>query len=80
MSAEVVYVAGNRRTGALPDRQWIWRVRCYYADDVKAPKEPRGLAIETVHGSDASKDMEVRAAQSRKDIGLVAVEFIGRAS
>jgi hypothetical protein len=52
---------------------WDWVVRCYYADDVKPPKRPGGLAIETVHRGDHSKDMEVAVAEARDDIGVVSV-------
>jgi hypothetical protein len=38
---------------------WDWVVRCYYADDVKPPKRPGELAIETVHRGDHSKDTAV---------------------
>ena len=51
--------------------EWKWTVRCYYANDVKPPKVPGDLAIETRHKTDASKEMEVRAGESRSDIGRV---------
>jgi hypothetical protein len=55
-------------------QRWIWRVSCYYADTVKWPKRPGELAIQTVHASDVSKDVEVAAAESREDIGEVIVD------
>lgn len=57
---------------------WDWVVRCYYADDVKPPKKPGDLAIETVHKGDVSKDMEVAVAKARPDIGVVDVMRVGR--
>jgi hypothetical protein len=50
---------------------WDWVVRCYYADDVKPPKVPGALAIETVHKGDSSKDIEVAVGHARSDIGRV---------
>lgn len=46
-------------------------VRGYYADDVKAPKKAGELAFETKHGNITSRDHEVAAAESRKDIGNI---------
>jgi len=53
-------------------------VRCYYAGDVRAPKVPGGLAIETVHATDSSKDMEVQAGRARPDIGEIDVIPLSR--
>lgn len=53
--------------------QWKWQVTCYYASDVQPPKQPGELAIQTVHKDDVSKDMEVRAARDRADIGHIDV-------
>lgn len=50
---------------------WKYVVREYYADDVKPPKQPGELAIETVHTTESSRDMEIEAARSRPDIGEV---------
>ncbi len=53
--------------------KWKWQVTCYYNDTVKPPKRPNELAIQTVHASDSSKDMEVEVANKREDIGSVVV-------
>lgn len=53
-------------------REFPWYVKCYYADHVEHPKVPGALAIETKHGSESSRDMEIKAAESRDDIGVVA--------
>lgn len=50
-----------------------WRVGMYYADDVKPPKTPGGLAIQTCHAGEPSRDMEIRAAKSRSDLGKIVV-------
>lgn len=50
--------------------KWIWKVRCFYKNG--------SLAIETVHQSDHSKDMEIFAAKSRNDIGRIEVIPINR--
>lgn len=55
---------------------WKWKVTAYYSDDVKPPKKPGGLALQTVHKDDLSKDMEVRIFKARKDIGVVNIERI----
>jgi hypothetical protein len=52
---------------------WKWQVSCYYNDSVRSPKQPGALAISTRHKTDASKDIEVKAAESRDDIGAVIV-------
>lgn len=51
--------------------EYPWYVRCYFANNVKHPKTPGALAIETKHKTEASRDMEIRAAESRDDIGDV---------
>jgi hypothetical protein len=56
---------------------WVWKCRFYYNDTVKPPKVPGELAVETVHANDSSKDIEVRAGESRKDIGTIDVIWIG---
>jgi hypothetical protein len=50
--------------------RWKWRVRCTYNDTVQWPKVPGELAIETVHASDSSKDMEVAVAEARGDVDV----------
>lgn len=55
---------------------WKWEVSCYYAEDVKPPFTPGGLAIRTQHRDDHSKDMEVVAGERRKDIGRIEVVLI----
>jgi len=54
---------------------WIWKVRCYYKENAR---HPNVLAIETVHKSNHSKDMEVAAAESRSNIGKIEVIPISR--
>jgi hypothetical protein len=58
--------------------RYRWVVTCYYTDDVEPPKRPGGLAIETVHATESSRDVEVLAAQSRPDIGVVDVADLTR--
>lgn len=50
--------------------RWKWKVRCTYNDTVQWPKIPGELAIETAHADDASKDIEVKAAQARGDVDV----------
>jgi hypothetical protein len=57
-------------TSRASDKSWIWKCRFYYHDGC--------LAFETVHKSDASKDMEVRVSESRHDIGKIEVMEINR--
>jgi len=52
---------------------WRWVVSCYYGEAAKPPRQPGDLAIETVHKTDVSKDIEVAAAQSRPEIGRIVV-------
>lgn len=52
-------------------KEFPYFVRAYYADNVKRPKHPGELAIETKHRTLESQAMEVSAAESRKDIGRV---------
>lgn len=54
-----------------PDGLFPYRMRAYYADDVKPPKVPGALAIETQHKTEASLNIEVAAARSRSDIGRI---------
>jgi hypothetical protein len=56
--------------------RWEWKVRGYYNDSVEPPKKPGELALEVVLMDDHSKDMEVRAFKSRKDIGHIDVSRI----
>lgn len=55
------------------DRRWKWRVRFYYRKDVSPPKVPESLAIETVHETDSSMQIEVSAGSSRDDIGRIEI-------
>lgn len=55
----------------MTSRDWPFYCAAYYADDVKRPKRPGELAIETKHRNEASLIAEVQAARSRKDIGRV---------
>lgn len=55
--------------------QWRYRVRGYYADDVKLPKVPGTLAMEVGHDSLSGAQMEEEVFRSRDDIG--EVELIG---
>ncbi len=58
------------------DPKWKWMVTCYYNDTVKPPKTPGFLAIQTVHATDSSKDMEVQVSEGRVDIGAVDVQLL----
>lgn len=59
--------------GFIRDRRWKWRVQFFYRKDVKPPKVPESLAIETVHETDSSMTIEVEAGSSRDDIGLIKI-------
>lgn len=50
--------------------KWKWQVTLRYNETVKPPRRPGEIAIQTVHGTDASKDMEVRAAEHRTDVDI----------
>ncbi len=50
--------------------RWKWRVRCIYNNTAQWPKVPGELAIETVHASDASKDLEVEVSEARGDVDV----------
>lgn len=54
--------------------KWRWRVTLYYKYDVKPPKEPGGLAIQVVLVDDVAKDLEVKVAEGRNDIGRIEIE------
>lgn len=66
------------RSGKARDPKWIWMCRFYYNDTVKPPKRPGDLAIETVHASDSSKDIEVTVGERRRDIGKITIQPINR--
>lgn len=51
--------------------EWPWYVRMYYADNVKPPKRPGGLAVETIHKTEQSMRMDIQAGHARKDIDEV---------
>jgi hypothetical protein len=55
------------------DRRWRWKLRFYYGSYAQWPKVPGTLAIETVHATDSSKDIEIEAGCSRKEIGRIDV-------
>lgn len=52
-------------------KEYPWFARCYYNKDVKPPKRPNTMAIETKHKTKMSLDIEVVAMKSRSDIGRV---------
>lgn len=54
--------------------EFKWKVRCYYAN------RPNVLALETVHQSDESKDIEVKAAESNPLFGKIVVIRLSRSS
>lgn len=53
--------------------KWDWQVTCYYGEKAKPPQVPGELAIQTVHVGESSRDMEVAAARSRPEIGVIDV-------
>lgn len=55
----------------MVDDEWPWYVRMYYADDVKWPKVPGELALETKHKTETSMQMEISAAERNTDIDMV---------
>jgi hypothetical protein len=48
-----------------------WKLRFYYAQNVKHPKRPGDLALETVHTEEWSRDMEIEVGKKRSDIGKI---------
>lgn len=63
-------------------RKWRWEVTCYYTRDpailqLSTPgqrgAEPGQQAIQTVHQTAVSRDIEVSAAQNRPEIGRIIV-------
>lgn len=48
-----------------------YEVRAFYRDDAPPPFEPGGEAFHTWNRGDFSRDLEIRAAFSRKEIGRV---------
>jgi len=54
-------------------RTWDYSVRCFYGKYAEPPRIPGSLAIETVHVGTHSRDMEIEAGKSRKDIGRIDV-------
>lgn len=57
------------------DDGFKWKVSCYYGS-VKLPKIEGELAIETLHKTSASKDIEVQTARNRDDIGSIVVSRV----
>lgn len=53
------------------DSEFPYYVKSYYTEDVKPPKVPGELAIETKHKTEASRDLEIAGSESREDIGIV---------
>lgn len=53
--------------------EWAYVVRGYYTADVAPPKQPGGLASETVHRDLVSRNMEMEILGARTDIGEVDV-------
>lgn len=51
--------------------EYPYFVEIYYAEDHPNPKKRGMLNIKTKHKSEASRDMEIDAANSREDIGKV---------
>jgi hypothetical protein len=48
-----------------------WKLRFYYASNVKPPKRPGELAIVTEHTGTSSRDMEIEVGKKRRDIGAI---------
>lgn len=57
--------------------RWEWRARFYYGPNVKPPKKPGELVIETVHIGEQSLRTEVEVGRQREDIGRIKVWWIG---
>lgn len=56
------------------NKRWEWRITAWYAPDVMPPKSPLGLAMQTIHVDDHSKDIELAIFLAREDIGDIFVE------
>jgi hypothetical protein len=54
-------------------RRWDFLVAGYYNDTVKPPKQPGALACEVGVLGESARDIEVRAFESRDDIGDIRV-------
>ncbi len=59
----------------VTDPRWKWQVTCRYNDTAAPPRRPGDIAIRTVHATDVSKDMEVRAAGARTDVDVEVVRL-----
>lgn len=53
--------------------KWKWRLTAYYNNTVLFPKLPDTIALQTLHASDVSKDMELEAYAKRTDIQFPVV-------
>lgn len=66
----------------LSDPEWGWMVRLTYNEGVIGTKigkrgaKPGDLAIETVHTSEGSRDIEVAAAEARGDVDVSVVRLL----
>lgn len=50
--------------------KWKWRVTLRYNNTAKSPRRPCQVAVQSLHATDSSKDMEVRAAGQRTDVDV----------
>lgn len=70
----------DRFAGLIPARdttlgpEWEWRCTLIYRNDVPPPQIGGEVAIQTVHQTLSSRDMEISAGQAREDIGRIVVE------
>lgn len=52
-----------------PDQDWPWYVKAYYSEG--HPRHPGEEAFVSRHRSEVSRDMEVKAARARPEIGRI---------
>ena len=58
------------------NNRWDYAIRAYYPPNVQPPHTPNALAIETVHATEVSRDVEItafRERMKRSEIGYIDV-------
>jgi hypothetical protein len=66
----------SARWNPRPGYDW-WRCTFHYGPDVRWPKRPGDIAIQTVHATESSRDIEIEAGRQRADIAEIVVEQWG---
>ncbi len=60
----------------MRDGRWRYTIRAFYPPNAQPPHVPNALAVETVHATEASRDVEMaafRERMKRREIGHVDV-------